>query len=206
MAVGSQQSGGFRIPQAEGQTDLFVREPDLAESYVSGDTACSHLPEGEFPRHEIDRPVPDATHVTPERLRRNTVQNIFCGGRKSQLYLAPVITQSQPVAINTHRTSGIESPIEPLRVDQYFDSAAFILHDERIGKFAVQIVAHDTAFDPQILGNGMQNAPAQRFQIRNRNMPRSPVPGFVLRRRSIAAGLQHEEQQATENNRSHRAF
>ena len=26
-----------------------------------------------------------------------------------------------------------------------------------------------------------QNAPAQRFQIRNRNTPRSPVPGFVLR-------------------------
>lgn len=95
MAVGSQQSAGFRIPQAEGQTDLFVREPDPAESYVSGDTACSHLPEGEFPRHEIDRPVPDAANMTSERLCRNTVQNIFCGGRKPQLYLAPVITQRQ---------------------------------------------------------------------------------------------------------------
>ena len=97
--------------------------------------------------------------MTSERLCRNTVQNIFCGGRKPQLYLAPVITQRQPIAINAHRTSRVESPIETLRVDQYFDSAAFVLHDERIGKFAVQIVAHDTAFDPQILGNGMQNAP-----------------------------------------------
>lgn len=84
------------------------------------------------------------------------------------------------------------------------------MHSIKFSKSVYYIIlylfAHDTAFDPQILGNGMQNAPAQRFQIRNRNMPRSPVPGFVLRRRSIAAGLQHEEQQATENNRSHRAF
>ena len=77
-------------------------EPDPAESYVSGDTACSHLPEGEFPRHEIDRPVPDAANMTSERLCRNTVQNIFCGGRKPQLYLAPVITQRQPIAINVN--------------------------------------------------------------------------------------------------------
>ena len=126
---------------------------------------------------------------------RNPPYAVIAVGRGSELDLAAVIAQRKPVAEDSDGRSDRVVESESGAVDQERNPAAGILDDERLVKFAVEIVARDDAFERDVLRHGDAVCGAARLEVRNGVHAAGSAALEREFRRPVAGRQQQQERQ-----------
>ena len=107
---------------------------------------------------------------------------IFARGARAEHYLAAVVAQEQPVAMDRDRRADRVVDVEFRSVHGYRNPAARVFDDQCFVEFSVEVVARHHAFDRDVLRDGGLCSRATRFERSDRDRPLRRVVEFQPRR------------------------